>query len=141
MRIIGTRIRLTDRGRQYGLDPRSTWLTLNKDRSPPGLQVKKVGFIGYGHGPDEAPALIVEADRFFPSSELCAYFGYQNGGLMRDTHWTCHQYGARHGRNGSAALNLLRLALKTVDELNGQLIPGPVGPDVTLLKRKVLAGG
>ena len=56
--IIGKRIRLTDWGRQYGLDPQSTWRMLNEDRLPPGLQVERVGRIWYVIVPDEAPALL-----------------------------------------------------------------------------------
>ena len=85
--------------------------------------------------------LVVEAARFFPSSKLCSDCGYHNGELMRETHWTCPACGIRHDRNENAALNLLGLALKAVDELPDQLILGPVGPDVTLLDGKALAGG
>ena len=56
--IIGKRIRLTDWGRQYGLDPQSTWRMLNEDRLPAGLQVEKVGRIWYVIVPDEAPGLL-----------------------------------------------------------------------------------
>ena len=60
---------------------------------------------------------------------------------MRETHWTCPECGIRHDRNENAALNLLSLAIQAVDELPDQLILGPVGPDVTLLDGKALAGG
>ncbi len=56
--IIGRRIRLTDWGRQYGLDPQSTWRMLNEDRLPPNLQVEKVGRIWYIILPDAEPALL-----------------------------------------------------------------------------------
>ena len=85
--------------------------------------------------------LIVEANRFFPSSKLCSNCGYHNGGLMRETHWTCPECGICHDRNENAALNLLGLAIQAADELPDQLILGPVGPDVTLLDGKALAGG
>lgn len=85
--------------------------------------------------------LIVEADRFFPSSKLCSDCGYHNGGLMRETHWICPECGIRHDRNENAALNLLGLAIQAADELPDQLILGPVGPDVTLPDGKALAGG
>ena len=85
--------------------------------------------------------LIVEADRFFPSSKLCSDCGYHNRELMRETHWTCPECGIRHDRNENAALNLLGLAIQAADELPDQLILGPVGPDVTLLDGKALAGG
>ena len=84
--------------------------------------------------------LIVEANRFFPSSKLCSDCGYHNGELMREPCWTCPKCGVHHDRNENAALNLLGLALKAADELPDQLILGPVGPDVTLLDGKALAG-
>ena len=56
--FIGKRIRLTDWGRQYGLDPQSTWRMLNEGRLPPGLQVERVGRIWYVVLPEEQPALL-----------------------------------------------------------------------------------
>ena len=85
--------------------------------------------------------LIVEADRFFPSSKLCSDCGHHNAALMREPYWTCPQCDVRHDRNENAALNLLGLALKAADELPDQLILGPVGPNVTLPDGKALAGG
>ena len=85
--------------------------------------------------------LIVEAGRFFPSSKLCSRCGYHHAGLKREAHWTCPECGSRHERNENAALNLLGLALKAVDELPDQLILGPVGPYITLPDAKALTGG
>ena len=56
--IIGKRIRLTDWGRQYGLDPQSTWRMLNEGRLPAHLQVERIGRLWYVILPDEAPALL-----------------------------------------------------------------------------------
>ena len=53
--IIGKRIRLTDWGRQYGLDPQSTWRMLNENRLPPHLQVERVGRIWYVVVPEDQP--------------------------------------------------------------------------------------
>ena len=50
---ISKRIRLTDWGRQYGLDPQSTWRMLNEDRLPPGLQVERTGRIWYVIVPED----------------------------------------------------------------------------------------
>ena len=55
--VIGKRIRLTDWGRQYGLDPQSTWRMLNEGRLPAHLQVERIGRLWYVILPDEAPAL------------------------------------------------------------------------------------
>ena len=85
--------------------------------------------------------LIVEAGRWFPSSKLCSHCGHHNAELRREAHWTCPQCGTGHDRNENAALNLLGLALKAVDELPDKLILGPVGPDVTLPDGKALASG
>ena len=75
--------------------------------------------------------IIVEADRFFPSSKLCSDCGYHNADLGREPHWTCPQCGAVHDRNENAALNLLGLAVEAARDLP-KLALGPVGPDVTL---------
>ena len=56
--IIGKRIRLTDWGRQYGLDPQSTWRMLNEGRLPAHLEVERIGRLWYVILPDEAPALL-----------------------------------------------------------------------------------
>ena len=84
--------------------------------------------------------IVVEADRFFPSSKLCSDCGAHNAELGRELYWTCPQCGVRHDRNENAALNLLSLALDAVREL-GKLALGPVGPNVTLLDGKALANG
>ena len=84
--------------------------------------------------------IVVEADRFFPSSKLCSDCGAHNAELGRELYWTCPQCGVRHDRNENAALNLLTLAINPAREL-GKLALGPVGPDVTLLDGKALANG
>ena len=84
--------------------------------------------------------VIVEADRFFPSSKLCSDCGAHNAELGREPYWTCSDCGVQHDRNENAALNLLTLAINAAREL-GKLALGPVGPDVTLLDGKALAGG
>ena len=83
----------------------------------------------------------MEADRFFPSGKLCSDCGDHNGELGREAYWTCPRCGVQHDRNENAALNLVSVALKPVDDLPDQIILGPVGPDVTLPDGKALAGG
>ena len=56
--VIGRRIRLTDWGRQYGLDPQSVWRMLNEGRLPAHLQVERVGRLWYVVLPDEEPVLL-----------------------------------------------------------------------------------
>ena len=84
--------------------------------------------------------IIVEADRFYPSSKLCSDCGAHNAELGREPYWICSDCGVQHDRNENAALNLLTLAINATREL-GKLALGPVGPDVTLLDGKALAGG
>ena len=84
--------------------------------------------------------VVVEADRFYPSSKLCSDCGAHNAALGREPSWTCSDCGVQHDRNENAALNLLALALDAVRDL-GKLAPGPVGPDVTLPDGKALANG
>ena len=56
--IIGKCIRLTDWGRQYGLDPQSTWRMLTEGRLPAHLQVERVGRLWYVVLPDDEPVLL-----------------------------------------------------------------------------------
>ena len=84
--------------------------------------------------------IVVEADRFYPSSKLCSDCGAHNAGLGRELHWTCSDCGVQHDRNENAALNLLTLAINAARDLP-KLALGPVGPDVTLPDGKALAGG
>ena len=84
--------------------------------------------------------IIVEADRFYPSSKLCSDCGAHNATLGREPYWTCPQCGVQHDRNENAAFNLLGLALDAARDLP-KLALGPVGPDVTLPDGKALAGG
>ena len=84
--------------------------------------------------------VVVEADRFYPSSKLCSDCGAHNAGLGRELCWTCSDCGRRHDRNENAALNLLTLAINAARDLP-KLALGPVGPDVTLLDGKALANG
>ena len=84
--------------------------------------------------------IIVEADRFYPSSKLCSDCGAHNASLGREPYWICPDCGVQHDRNENAALNLLTLAINAARDLP-KLAPGPVGPDVTLLDGKALANG
>ena len=84
--------------------------------------------------------VVVEADRFYPSSKLCSDCGAHNADLLRELHWTCPQCGLPHDRNENAALNLLPLAITAARDL-GKLALGPVRPDVTLPDGKALTNG
>ena len=52
-------------------------------------------------------AEFVKADRWFPSSKLCARCGWRNGDLtLADREWWCGSCGALNDRDGNAAENL-----------------------------------
>ena len=80
--------------------------------------------------------LIVEADRFFPSSKTCNACGVVNKELKREKYWTCPECGTPHERNENAVLNLLKLALEAARDLPKSTL-GAVGPDVTLPARRL----
>lgn len=74
--------------------------------------------------------LIVEADRFFPSSKTCHQCESINRDLKREKHWECPACGAEHERNENAVLNLLKIAQEAARDLLKSAL-GAVGPDVT----------
>ena len=52
-------------------------------------------------------AEFLKADRWFPSSKLCAHCGWHNGELtLADREWWCGSCGALNDRDGNAAENL-----------------------------------
>ena len=52
-------------------------------------------------------AEFLKADRWFPSSRLCAHCSWHNGELsLSDREWWCGSCGALNGRYANAALNL-----------------------------------
>ena len=61
--------------------------------------------------------LIVEADRFFPSSKTCHQCETISHELKREKHWQCPACGAEHERNENAVLNLLKLAQEAARDL------------------------
>ncbi|MGZ7135326.1 MAG: RNA-guided endonuclease TnpB family protein [Methanobacterium sp.] len=55
--------------------------------------------------------IMVQVDRFFPSSKLCSHCGYKNEGLtLNIRNWTCPDCGSVHDRDVNAALNILKEA-------------------------------
>ena len=72
--------------------------------------------------------VLVEVDRFFPSSKLCSSCGYKHDELqLKDREWTCPSCKIRHQRDENAAKNI---------RLEGMRILGlghsPRGDDVRL---------
>ncbi len=52
-------------------------------------------------------AELVQADRWYPSSKLCAHCGWHNGDMsLSDRQWWCGSCGALNDRDGNAAENL-----------------------------------
>lgn len=56
--IVGRRIRLSEWGRQYGLDRATTWRMLRDGKLPPHIQVERVGRLWYVIIPDEDSQLL-----------------------------------------------------------------------------------
>ena len=55
---------------------------------------------------------VVQADRFYPSSQLCSVCGHQHRELkLRDRVWRCPDCGSWHDRDMNAAVNLRDFAL------------------------------
>ena len=61
---------------------------------------------------------LVEADRFFPSSQVCSACGHQNPEVKKGAErWACPECGAAHDRDINAARNLARWVKE--DQSNG----------------------
>jgi IS605 OrfB family transposase len=64
-----------------------------------------VNFLGYKL--DRVGKILVEIDRWFPSSKLCSNCHYQIGELPLEVRaWNCHNCGTHHDRDGNAAINI-----------------------------------
>ena len=61
--------------------------------------------------------LIVQADRWYPSSKKCSVCGDVNRELERQPRWVCSSCSVEHERNHNAARNLARVALGRVEEI------------------------
>ena len=55
---VGKRMRLTDWGRQYGLDRQTVWRMLRDGRLPPHLEIERVGHLWYVVVPEETEPLL-----------------------------------------------------------------------------------
>jgi putative transposase len=62
---------------------------------------------------------IIEADRYYPSSQTCSSCGYKNESLkkLNVRKWTCPCCGAEHDRDRNAAINILMQATKEAHSL------------------------
>ena len=86
--------------------------------------------------------ILVEIDRFFPSSQICSECDYQNRELkLSDREWVCIGCGCVHDRDVNAAKNIKRQGLKLLmsgswaDSDSKQKRPEPL-PNARLRKRK-----
>lgn len=61
---------------------------------------------------------ISRVDRFYPSSQLCYYCGFQNSDVkdLRVREWTCPVCGKHHDRDRNAAMNIHREGLRILRE-------------------------
>ena len=59
--------------------------------------------------------IVMYADRWYPSSQLCSSCGYQNHELkdVSIRHWICPRCGAEHDRDRNAAINLCKVGVST----------------------------
>ena len=61
--------------------------------------------------------VMIQVDRFCPSSKLCSYCGYKNEDLTLNIRkWICLQCGCEHDRDINAAINILNEAIKNNNE-------------------------
>lgn len=57
--------------------------------------------------------MLVQVDRFYPSSRICHNCGHKYDGLLlSEREWVCESCGASHDRDVNAALNILDEALR-----------------------------
>lgn len=77
---------------------------------------------------------VVNADKWFPSSQLCSSCGFRFNGTkdLRVREWKCPKCGIKHHRDQNAAINLRNNALLFLSDLN----KGIVGTTKTSSKNK-----
>ena len=62
--------------------------------------------------------IMVQVDRFFPSSKLCSHCEYKYDGLTLNIRkWTCPGCGVVHDRDINAAINILNEAIKNNNDI------------------------
>lgn len=78
--------------------------------------------------------LLIEIDRFYPSSKLCSNCGYKYKELsLKERTWKCPDCGAEHDRDYNAAINILNEGKKII----GNRFPEFTLVDLPLMDDKV----
>jgi len=63
----------------------------------------------------EKGGILMEIDRWFPSSKICSNCYYQIAELPLDIReWTCPNCGAHHDRDGNAAINIREEGIRII---------------------------
>jgi putative transposase len=77
----------------------------------------------------------IQADRFFPSTQLCSECGYRNKALsLSDREWMCPACGTVHKRDFNASLNLKAEGIRQLDALGYMESLNDCGQCVSLAK-------
>ena len=80
--------------------------------------------------------IIIEIDRYFPSSKLCSSCSYKNDDLtLKNREWVCPQCGQTHNRDINAAVNILNEGIRIYKEKIGLS-----SPELTLVENTTLVG-
>ncbi len=79
-----------------------------------------VNFLSYKL--DREGKVLVEIDRWFPSSKLCSNCHYQVGEMPLDVRtWTCPSCGTHHDRDGNAAINIRAEGIRILSVLGTRI--------------------
>ena len=71
--------------------------------------------------------LLIKADKWFASSQICHICGYQNKSLtLHDREWTCPKCGSHLLRDENAAINLKQYGINILKNSRQELSGGPV---------------